>query len=151
MIFDKRGYVREYVTPANPQTVNQANSRQRVADVQAAAKVIGPTALAAIKAASPTGYRWNSNLIKIAIGTGSALFTAHLATYTGLTAPQQATWDASFIAVIPPVVPGTPTVPHNAGAAAFVLCSALYAEGIITAPGAPGAANSAAWETAVTA
>lgn len=151
MTFDKRGYVRAYVIPANPQSTEQGNVRQKLAAVQAVLKMLIVTAITAIKAAAPTSYRWNSHAVKLAIGTAGAAYDAALATFTALQAGEQTSWNSAFATVVVPSIAykDDPTV--TSGGAAFVVATALFNAGIITAPAVPGAANFAAWATALVA
>jgi hypothetical protein len=149
MTFDKRGYVRAYVIPANPQSAGQGDVRQKLASVQAVLKLLITTAVDAIKAASPTSYRWNSNAVKLAIGPGGATYDASLAVFTALGAPDKAFWDTAFAAVIVPDITYKTDPDVTSGGAAFVVATALFNEGIITSPAVPAAGNYAAWATAL--
>ena len=148
--FDKRGYAGVLVTPSNPRTVGQADARQRMKNTQAALKIAGPTCVSLLKVAAPTGYRWNSNIVKLTIGVLNANYDAAETAYALLSAGNHTSWDGAFVSVITAAVPGSPVVEAASGFAAFALCSALFNEGIITSPGTPGAANHAAWYTALT-
>jgi hypothetical protein len=149
MTFDKRGYVRAYVIPANPQSTEQGNARQKLAAVQAVLKLLITTAVDAIKLVAPTAYRWNSHAVKLAIGTGAAAYDAALVVFLALGAPDQAFWNTAFADVLVPDIAYKDDPDVTGGAAAFVVAVSLFDAGIITSPGDPGAANYAAWATAL--
>lgn len=149
MTFDKRGYARAYVIPANPQTTQQGNVRQKLAAVQAVLKLLIAGAITAIKAAAPTSYRWNSYAVQLAIGTGGAAFDAYLTVFNALTEGQKTSWNGAFSDVIVPDITYKDNPDVTSGGAAFVVASALFYAGIITAPAVPGSANFAAWATAL--
>lgn len=149
LVFDHRGFVRQLVIPANPQTGGQGDARSYLASIQAALQLAGLVVIAALKAASPTGYRWNSWIVGKAIGPLAATIKASLVAFTALTATPMGLWNTAFTDVIPKTLEYADIDPITAGAAAFCLCRALFAEGIVTSPGAPGAANATEWHTAV--
>jgi hypothetical protein len=145
--FDKRGFVRQRVIPANPQTETQGTVRQVLLAIQKALKVLGVTPIGAVKAVAPTSYRWNSFLLAAVIGSGSADFEASEAAFDALTGGQKTSWNDEGTAagineqtVAYAASPGLP-----GGCALFAVSRALFALGINTGDGAPGAANFAAW------
>ena len=145
--FDKRGYAGKYLVPANPRTVGQANARQYVADIQAAVKTIGATLKAAVKAAAPTSYRWNSYLLKLGIGAAQAAALAVEAAWTGFSSQNKTDWDTAFSDVVIGTVPGTPTATDTAGFCGLMLALALYNNGLGGATAAPAGGNSSTWHT----
>jgi hypothetical protein len=151
LTYSSNDQVRAWCKPANPMTEGQGDARQKFAAVQAAMKLAGAAAILAIKAVAPIPAQWNSYMVGKCIGRNSALFDAYLASFTALTSEQKAAWDATFTAIfVPEIAYALMDLPSD-GAAAWVVCSALFANSIITSPGTPAAANSAAWETALTA
>lgn len=149
MTFDKRGYVREYVIPHNPKDPDQGDARQKLAAVQAVLKLTIAGARTLIKAKAPTSYRWNSYAVKVCIGPLAAYFDAALVTFTAMTTEQKGTWDTAFADVIVPDIAYKLMSDVTSGGAAFVVATGLYNANIITTPGVPGTANSAAWATAL--
>lgn len=151
LVFDKRGRVRQYKTPANPKSSGQGDARQRLAAAQAALKISGTVAKTAMKAVSPIGYNWNSNMVKEIIGTGYANWDAANSAFVALTGPQQTDWNSTFSDVHVALIEYASIDPVTSGKSAFALCRALYASGAITAPGTPAAGNHAAWHAAIVA
>lgn len=151
LVFSKGGGVRMWVKPANPKSGGQGDARQKLAAVQSVLKIAGAVAIAAMQGVATIGYRWNSYILQQAIGSGAAAFDAALAVFTALTSEQKGTWDTSFSSVLVPEIDYADMDTPTKGGAAFVVCKALYDTGAITSPGTPGAANSAAWYTALTA
>jgi len=149
IIFDKRGYARVYTIPANPQSEDQGDVRQKLAAVQAVLKLIITTAKDFIKAAAPTGYRWNSWAVQQCIGTGAAVFDASLVLFNALEAGQKTAWDGSFSDVTVPDIAYKLMADVTSGGAAFCVARGLYLAGAITSPGAPSGTNNAAWATAL--
>jgi len=149
MTFDKRGYVRAYVIPANPQLPDQGNARQRLAAVQAVLKLLIAGAITLIKAVAPTSYRWNSYAVGQIIGTDALAYIAALATFTAMTTEQKGLWTTAFADVLVPDVDYKSDPDVTSGGAAFVVATGLFNCGAITSPGVPGTANYAAWATAL--
>jgi hypothetical protein len=148
-----RPTVRQLVTPANPQTVNQQAARnivrvggaaQRFANLSlehGAGRLV--TDKAAIKLITPSGQAWNGYLVKMMTGAGGLTYDAAVAAYTALTAPQKATWDVEAGALTPAIpavnqvgTGGVPAAPMAAGKVFFIYTYALYAMGLTTVPGA---------------
>lgn len=90
MTFDRRGYARKYVIPANPQTVGQMAVRNTLGDIQRSLKLLGATLRAELK--SQIGYRWNSVIIKELMTNGNAALTAYTAEFTAFTSQQKTDW-----------------------------------------------------------
>jgi len=151
LTFSSNDQVRIWCKPANPKTSGQGDARQKFAAVQAAMKLAGAIAIAAIKAVAPIPAQWNSYMVGACIGANAAVFDAYLAAFTALTSEQKGAWDTTFAAIVVPEVAYALMDLPSKGGAAWVVCSALFASGAITSPGTPAAANSAAWETALTA
>jgi hypothetical protein len=151
LVFSTGGGVRIWCKPSNPKSEGQGDARQKFAAVQAAMKLAGAAVITAIKAVATVASQWNSYIVGKAIGTNAANFDAYSAAFTALTATPMGLWDTAFDAIIVPEVVYALMDKPSKGRAAFVVCSALYANGIVTSPGTPGAANAAAWETALTA
>lgn len=90
MTFDKRGYVRQYVVPANPQTVNQMAVRNTMGDLQRSLKTLGAVLRAELRAGF--GPRWNSVIIGELMANGNAALVAYNAELALFTAPQKTEW-----------------------------------------------------------
>jgi hypothetical protein len=100
MTFDKRGIVRKYVTPANPNTANQQAVRNSLKDLQAELKLLGTVLRADLKAAF--GYRWNSVIIGELMANDQAAYDTYKAEYDAFQAGEKTAWAAADAAV--PVV-----------------------------------------------
>jgi len=147
--FDRRGYARVYKIPANPKTANQGDVRQRMAAVQAVAKLFGAAAITAIKLVSVPSYRWNSYVVKAAIGSANAQYTAAKGVWTALQANDKTAWNGAFSTVaVPDNAYATMAVPTS-GEAAFIVATGLFANGLFVAAAVPAAGNSAAWAAAL--
>lgn len=157
LVFGKwkgRNVVRQLVTPANPNTIGQENSRNAVRVMGAAQRWANLTAMkgagravtdkAAVTAVAPAGQAWNGYLIKSGIGAGATAYAAATAAYAALTAPQKTAWDTAAGALVPAIsavaqtgAGGTPATALSAGAVMFHHCWALYVAGVTNvAPGA---------------
>lgn len=145
--FDKRGFVRQRVIPANPQTAAQGNQRQVLLSVQKALKVMGNTPIAQVKTLAEPSYRWNSYLMAQVIGASSTEFDASTTAFNALTAPQRDVWDteAESVGITEQSITYATDPAHTAGLALFAVSRALFKLGINTGAGEPGAANAAAW------
>jgi hypothetical protein len=93
MTFDKRGYVRQYVVPSNPQTVNQMTVRNTMGDLQRALKNLGATLRGELRTAF--GYRWNSVIIGELMANGSAQLDNYLGVFMGFTNQQKTDWNTA--------------------------------------------------------
>lgn len=147
--FDKRGFVRQRVIPANPRSDLQGNVRQMLLGVQKALSRIGATVIANVKTVAPIAYRWNAYLLQLSIGPNSSEFEASRTAFNALTAPERAAWDAAAIdlgLVEQSIVYATdPSI--SPGLAVFVVSRALYGLGLNVEAGTPAAANSDDWAT----
>lgn len=135
MTFDKRGYVRKYVIPANPQTVAQMEVRNTLGDLQRVLKNLGPTLRAELKAGF--GPRWNSIIIGELMANNSAVLGTYVAEFGLFTAPQKTDWNTADAS--------TPIV-LDAGSPLYVAAKAAYAIsqrlGVVLTLTLPAAGNS---------
>jgi hypothetical protein len=145
--FDKRGFVRQRVIPANPQTDEQGNTRQKLLAVQKALAVMGAAVIALVKAIAPVSYRWNSYLLQQSLGPGSSAYDASVVAFNALTADQRDDWDDAAIAagIVQQGITYATDAAVRPGLALFVVARALFALGINVGDGAPGAANQTEW------
>ncbi len=90
MTFDKRGIVRQYVVPANPNTVAQQAVRNTLGDLQRSLKLIGPQLRAELK--SQFGYRWNSVIIGELMSNGNSALDAYVVEFNAFSAPNKSAW-----------------------------------------------------------
>src|SRR5258707_19172 len=97
MTFDKRGFVRQYVIPANPQTTNQMLVRNTLGDLQRELKDLGPVLRAQLK--SGFGYRWNSVIIGELMANGNAALDAYVAEWTAFGSTDKTAWATADHAV----------------------------------------------------
>ena len=149
MTFDKRGFVRKYTVPANPKSHDQGDARQKLAAVQAVLKGIQASAVTAIKAVAPTGYRWNSWALGQIIGADAAVINASLAEYGNLSSENKAAWVAAFPTITVPSISYKTMGTVTAGAAAYIVARGLFLAGVLTGTGAPSGTNSSSWHTAL--
>ena len=149
MVFDRRGHVRAYKTPANAQTGPQGDVRQRMLAVQNAISVMDITTRDAVKVSAPVDYRWNSYLVGETIGSGAATFNAAATAYAALAPAEQADWDteAGGLGILPATIAYANDPAISEGQSLFALAFALNRLSI--GPGAPDGTNAAAWATAV--
>jgi hypothetical protein len=147
--FDKRGFVRSRVIPANPQSETQGNVRQALLAVQKALARLGNTPITALKAIAPISYRWNAFALQAVIGPNSADFDAGRTAYAALGSTAQGHWETSggTAGLIDQTIAyaGDPAV--TAGEALFIVSRGLFGLGLNTGAGTPDATNYAAWET----
>jgi hypothetical protein len=115
MTFDKRGFVRQYVVPGNPQTVNQMTQRNTLGDIQRELKDLGATLRGQLK--SGFGYRWNSVIIGELLANGGAQLAAYTAEFAVFGGTDQTAWTTADHA--------TP-VTLDDGAVLYACASAVY-------------------------
>lgn len=147
--FDKRGFVRQRVIPANPKSDIQGNVRQKLLGVQRALRVLGASVIAAVRSLAPVAYRWNSYLLQQALGPGSSEFDASVTAYAALTSTQKDSWEADAIAagLTDQTIDYASDDPITAGLALFAICRTLYRLGLNTSAGTPSGTNHTAWKT----
>ena len=145
--FDRRGFVRQRVIPANPKSDAQGNVRQMLLSVQRALTLLGATVIAAVKTVAPTAYRWNSYLLSQVIGSGSSSFEAARTTFDALAAPDKANWNtrAAALGITQQEIAYATDDPISPGLALFAVARALFLLGFNVAAGTPAAANYDAW------
>lgn len=154
LVFGKwkgRNTVRQLVTPANPQSQDQQDSRNRVRAVGVAQHWANVTTLkgdsrtvtdkAALIALAPAGQAWNGFLSKSMIGAGDLNYSAAEAAWTALTSGNKTTWDTAAAALTPafPQVYqadalGVAGTPLTAGQAFYYYQYGLYIAGVAAAP-----------------
>ncbi len=93
MTFDKRGIVRKYVIPANPNTTAQQNVRQTLGDLQRCLKLIGPQLRGELK--SQFGYRWNSVIIGELMSNANSALDAYVAEFNAFSGPNKSAWQSA--------------------------------------------------------
>lgn len=115
MTFDKRGFVRKYVTPANPKTVNQMTVRNALGDIQRELKLIGAVLRGQLK--SQFGYRWGALIIGELMANNQAAYNAYAAEYAAFVAGDKTAWQTAD--------PATP-VAKTKGELLYCVASAVY-------------------------
>jgi hypothetical protein len=145
--FDKRGFVRQRVIPANPKTAAQGNQRQQLLGVQKTLTFIGAAVIALVKAIAPTSYRWNSYLLSQVLGTGSAAYAASLAAFGALSVEQKTAWDAEATAlgITSQSIPYATDPVASPGALLFAVSRTLFFLGVGVELGQPAGDNAADW------
>jgi hypothetical protein len=99
MTFDKRGYVRQYVIPANPQSVAQMAVREALADIQAELKTLGTVLRLELKASF--GARWNSLIIGELMANSKAVYDAYVVEWTAFQSGEKTAWQGADLVQTP--------------------------------------------------
>lgn len=156
LVFGKwkgRNTVRQLVKPANPQTQDQQDARNRLrvtGVIQAwinanVTKRTGETETdkELIKEQTPAGYAWNGFLVDTIVGAGGIAYTAARAAYTALQAGDKTAWNTAAGALTPAILSaaqkdagGVAGTPVTAGEVFFIAQYGLYLMGLRTIPGA---------------
>ena len=147
--FDKRGFVRQRVIPANPQSDAQGNVRQILLAIQKGLTRLGETVIASVKTVAPTSYRWNSFLVQLICGSSHAEFDASKTAFAALGSTAIGHWDDSGITagLVAQQIPYATDAAISPGLQLFAISRSLFGLGLNVSAGAPGATNYAAWET----
>jgi hypothetical protein len=132
MTFDKRGFVRQYVIPANPQTTAQMTQRNTLGDLQRELKDLGVTLRAEFKSAF--GYRWNSVIIGELLANGGAQLAAYVAEWTAFGSTDKTNWATADHAVPLELTDGA--VLYACASAAYDIALRLGATVSLTLPAA---------------
>jgi len=146
IVYDKRGFVREYVTPSNPQTDPQANIRTPFRALAACVKATGAAAKNDIKGISPEGYRWSSHIIGEALGKELAAWNHSMSTFDALTSAEQDDWvnQAQHIHINPaPVSYDINPIDKLPGRAMWAYANALARNGL--GGDEPDGTNASTW------
>lgn len=141
LVHDKRGFIRAYVVPSNPNTVAQQNVRRRFSDGAKSLVAIGPDTTDAIRESTVLtvpGYRWKAWLIGKYCKDIADAETA----YDAFNPSNQADWDtaATGLGI-------NPTTTTSAGFLLYRL--ALVLSTFLESIPAPTETNSAAVSTAI--
>lgn len=115
MTFDRRGYVRQYVVPANPQTVGQMAVRNNLKDIQAELKLLGVVLRGELK--TGFGPRWNSVIIGELMANDNAALEAYVAEFGAFQSGEKTSWAG---------VDGASGVVIADGALLYACASAVY-------------------------
>lgn len=155
LVFGKwkgRNTVRQLVTPSNPQSAGQQAARNRTRVTGAIQSWVNGTLNLAptqtltdkerLKLATPGGQAWNGFLTKTVIGAGGLTYTAAVAAYAALTAPQKEAWDTEAGSLSPSLSlvnqvgeGGVAETPISAGEVFFIYQYALSSIGLAAVPG----------------
>ena len=115
IVFLKTGIAREYVVPANPQSVGQMAVRNVLKDIQAELKVLGTKLRGELK--SQFGARWNSMIIGELMANENAVLLASAAEYSAFQAGEKTAWEGAD--TIEPTV-------RTQGELLYVVATAVY-------------------------
>jgi len=134
-VFDKRGHVRVFKAPANPNSAGQQTHRGRMGDIQREVKVIGSTLRAAC--ASGLGYHWNALIVQDLLNNNAAKWISLAASYNAFQVGEKSAWATADVA----------TGNVNAdGLVLFLVATALYdissrltGSGLVTQPSSSNA------------
>lgn len=154
MVFSRtlgKNRCRQLVTPANPMTQDQQDTRNAMRVSAKVVKWANTTALKAptetltdkarINAIRGSNRLWNTTLTQAIVGEQMVNYGAAVAAYTVLTAPQKAAWVAAAEALVPEIpavvqvdADGVAGTPITAGQAFFTYVYGLYTLGLSTEP-----------------
>lgn len=136
MVFDKRGHVRQYVSPTNPKTVNQMLVRNSMGDIQRSLKLLGTTLRAELR--SQFGYHWNSMIVGELTANNRAALLSYVGEHTAFTTQQKTDWATAD---------GSTPVELDKGAVLYACASAVFdmasRMGFTVTLSQPSASNSA--------
>lgn len=146
-----RPYVRRYTVPANPQTLDQENHRNRFSAIGTITtwasrnqqtfdgNVLDDQAL--IKAKTPADQRWNGYLLRVMTSGNGAQYEAAKASWEGANLSYQPAWETAAMALTPPMpsaaqrgVGGVSEPAATPGFLLFLLHWGMYQLGIQSAP-----------------
>ncbi len=96
LTYDKRGWVRNYVVPANPKTVAQMTVRNILGDIQRELKTLGTKLRGELKLGLE--YRWNSVIIEELMKDDHAKWDALATEYNAFIAGDKTAWATADIA-----------------------------------------------------
>ena len=119
MTFDKRGFVRQYVVPSNPQTTNQMTVRNTMGDIQRELKLLGSVLRDELKA--QFGYRWNTLIIGELMANGNAALDAYGVEWTAFSSTPKTDWATAD---------GATPVALTKGKLLYSVASAVYDIGV---------------------
>jgi hypothetical protein len=145
--FDKRGFVRTRVIPANPKSDAQGNVRQRLLAVQKALRHVGALVVAAIKTLAPTSYRWNAYIVSQIIGASGVEFAASLTAFAALSSDDKTAWEtkATALGISTQGLDYASDPNITPGQVLFAIARTLYRLGLNVSAGTPIGTNSTAW------
>jgi hypothetical protein len=144
MTFDKRGFVRQYVTPSNPQTDGQMAVRNALGDFQRSLKLLGAILRAELK--SQFGYRWNSVIVGELMANDKAAYTAYLAEFNAFQAGEKTAWASADTSA--PIALTDGAVLYACASAVYDIAVRLGATVSLTLPAAANSATVAGEWTA---
>ena len=145
--FDRRGFVRQHVTPANPRTAAQGNQRVKLLNTQKVLTFIGAAVIALVKAIAPTSYRWNSYLLSQVLGSGGTEYEASIVAFNAMGNGARAAWDAEAAAlgITAQNIPYATDAAVTPGGMLFAVSRPLFRLGIGVDNGQPDDANAGDW------
>lgn len=115
LVFDKRGRVRKYVTPANPQTTAQMLVRNKLGDIQRSLKLLGVVLRGELK--TGFGAAWNSMIVGELTKNNGAALTSYQAEYDAFTTQNKTDWNTADTSV---------PVELDGGFVLYACASAIY-------------------------
>jgi hypothetical protein len=105
MVFLKGGFVRQYVKPSNPQTVNQMVVRNTMGDLQRELGKLGSLLKPELK--TWFGSKWNSLIIGELLKNDKMALLAYQAEYTAFQSGKKAEWVIADTANVIELDPGS--------------------------------------------
>jgi hypothetical protein len=93
VVYDPRGYVRKFVIPANPQSVDQMLVRNRFGDIQRELKELGQVLRPLVEVS--LGYRWNALCVGEVMRDEQAKWVAYLAEWGAFEAGNKTAWEGA--------------------------------------------------------
>ena len=151
LVYDRRGFVRKFVPPANPETSAQGNARQRLLAAQRAVSKAGPTMREELRAKFAEmglpGYRWNAYLIQATIGYNAEAWSDSVSAFDAMLQGDRDNWDgrAATLGLYTVEVNYASDSPISAGLAMFAVRRALYGLGFGDTVGEPASGNYEEW------
>lgn len=154
LVFGKwkgRQTVRQLVTPANPRSQGQEDSRNEIRVSGAGQHFANITTMKGagrpktdkelLIADAPPGQAWNGNLVNSIIGKGSVNYNAAKNAYSALTAGDKTAWNSAAASVVPAIpavnqttAGGAATTPMTNGEVWFHYQYGLYIAGVAAIP-----------------
>lgn len=144
LVFDRRGYVREYKVPSNPKTALQGDQRQKFLGMQRIVRSLSATYRDFLKAAAPMSSRWHNYFIALM----SDRYDHFLGVYNALPQNKRDDWTnrattaSSILNIDVEYAAAAPT----AGFFAFLAASTFYSD--LSDPanlGDPATVNTQVW------
>lgn len=142
IVFDKRGFARIYVIPANPKTSLQMEVRNTLGDIQRELKQLGPVLRGQLR--TGFGSQWNSMVIGELMANGNAILTGYVTEWNAFASGDKTAWQGQDTATLLEVADGAAL--YSAMSAAYDIGVRLAATLTLALPiGTNAVATKAQW------